>query len=339
MSALQHELEAAGKAASPIVATLALCRAWALAPSSRLARLARGFARQIQVEPVPGANQEEREAAWLELASHAGPVELQELLAAPWSKKPKDAARRLSALARLGPDPRIVGSLLELDTGSRYASTAGHRFWQDVYELLLRWGSVEAVDRVPKDLPASEHTSPWNAARYTAIFQPLALRWAGRWPKDTRRPHRPARRCSRSLRCTGNPEFRGCRTRRCSWSNRSGCRGGMRHSRGTRRPRSPGCRRTPSRRCRSAPRRRSPRCRRSWRCPALRSTTGRSRWCRPNPARRTPSHRGTRNHRPPRDTPCSRRRCPDTAATLRCCSCHSGRRRTGSPGCPLHTPP
>ena len=109
---------------------------------------------------------------------------MQELLATPWSKKPKDAARRLSFLAKLGPDPRIVGSLLELDTGNRYPSTAGHRFWQDVYELLLRWGSVEAVERVPKDLPASEHTSPWNAARYRAIFEPLAIRWAGRWPVE-----------------------------------------------------------------------------------------------------------------------------------------------------------
>lgn len=184
MSALEGELETAVKATSPVVTLLSLCRAWRLCPSSRLARLARGFARQQQTDGVQGANQEEREAAWLELAEHAGPVELQELLATPWSKRPKDAARRLTALARLGPDPRIVGSLLELDTGSRYASAAGHRFWQDVYELLLRWGSVEAADRVPRDLPASEHTSPWAAARYAAIFEPLALRWAGKWPSE-----------------------------------------------------------------------------------------------------------------------------------------------------------
>jgi uncharacterized protein (TIGR02996 family) len=188
MSALQAELEAAVKASSPVVSMLALCRAWALAPSTRVARLARGFARQLQVDAVPGDNQEERESAWLELAARAGPADLQELLASPWSKKPKDAVRRLSALARLGPDPRIVGSLLELDTGNRYASAAGHRFWQDVYELLLRWGSVEAVERVPKDLPASEHTSPWNAARYRAIFEPLAVRWSGRWPAEPALP-------------------------------------------------------------------------------------------------------------------------------------------------------
>lgn len=188
MSALETELEAAVKAVSPVVSMLALCKAWALVPSSRVARLARGFARQLQVDGVPGANQEEREAAWLELARRAGPAELQELLATPWSKKPKDAARRLTALTRLGPDPRIVGSLLELDTGSRYASAAGNRFWQDVYELLLSWGSVEAVERVPKDLPASEHTSPWHAARYGAIFQPLALRWAGKWPVEPQLP-------------------------------------------------------------------------------------------------------------------------------------------------------
>ncbi len=184
MSTLQLELEVAVKASSPVISMLALCRAWALVPSTRVARLARGFARQLQVDSVPGANQEEREAAWLELAAHAGPAELQELLATPWSKKPKDAARRLTALAGLGPDPRIVGALLELDTGSRYASAAGNRLWQDVYDLLLRWGSVEAVERVPKDLPASEHTSPWNAARYRSIFEPLAVRWAHRWPVE-----------------------------------------------------------------------------------------------------------------------------------------------------------
>lgn len=184
MSALQHELETAVKVSSPVVSMLALCRAWALTPSTRIARVARGFARQLAVDSVPGANQEEREVAWMQLAARAGPAELQELLATPWSRKPKDAARRLSALAVLGPDPRIVGSLLELDTGSRYPSTAGHRFWQEAYELLLRWGSVEAVERVPKDLPASEHTSPWNAARYRAIFEPLAVRWAGRWPVE-----------------------------------------------------------------------------------------------------------------------------------------------------------
>jgi len=188
MSALQQELETAMKASSPVVSMLALCRAWALTPSTRIAKLARGFARQLAVDGVPGANQQEREQAWFSLAARAGPADVQELLATPWSKKPKDAFRRLGALTRLGPDPRIVGSLLELDTGSRYPSTSGHRFWQEVYELLLRWGSVEAVERVPKDLPASEHTSPWNAARYRAIFEPLAVRWAGRWPTEPRLP-------------------------------------------------------------------------------------------------------------------------------------------------------
>ena len=92
MSALQLELEVAVKASSPVISLLALCRAWALAPSTRVARLARGFARQLQVDGVPGANQEEREAAWHQLAAHAVPAELQELLATPGSKKPKDAA-------------------------------------------------------------------------------------------------------------------------------------------------------------------------------------------------------------------------------------------------------
>lgn len=188
MSSLQQELEAAVKASSPVVSMLALCRAWALVPSTRIAKVARGFARQLSVESVPGANSEDREIAWMELAARAGPVDVSELLATPWSRKPKDAVRRLSVLSRLGPDPRVVGSLLELDTGNRYPSTAGHRFWQDVYGLLLRWGSVEAMERVPKDLPASEHTSEWNAARYRSIFEPLAVRWAGRWPVEPALP-------------------------------------------------------------------------------------------------------------------------------------------------------
>lgn len=184
MSALEHELEAAVKATSPVVTLLALCRAWAAVPSTRVARLARGFARQAQAEPVPGAHQRAREVSWRTLAANAQPLDLQALLATPWSKTPKDAASRLAAFTRLGPDPRVVGALLELDSGNRYASAAGHRFWQDVYELLLSWGSVEAAERVPRDLPASEHTSPWSAARYRSIFEPLALRWAGRWPVE-----------------------------------------------------------------------------------------------------------------------------------------------------------
>ena len=81
MSALQQELEAAVKASSPVVSMLALCRAWALVPSTRIAKVARGFGRQLSVESVPGANQAEREVAWLELAARAGPVDVQELLA------------------------------------------------------------------------------------------------------------------------------------------------------------------------------------------------------------------------------------------------------------------
>ncbi len=184
MSTAEHELEQAVHANSPITSLIAVCRAWQLVPSTRLAQLARGLAAQLPADSVPGANQDEREAAWHELAVSASLVELQSLLATPWSKKPKDAARRLEQFRRLGPDPRIVGALLELDTGGRYASAAGNRFWQDAYDLLLGWGSVEAAARIPKAGPTSDYASPWSAARFSSIFEPLAIRWAGRWPRE-----------------------------------------------------------------------------------------------------------------------------------------------------------
>ena len=184
MSTALAQLEQAVRSRSPLEAVVAACRAWALVPSTRLARIARGLAAQAPGDAVAGANQEEREAAWQAMAARAGPVELQDLLATPWSKKPKDAAARLAQLKRLGPDPRIVGALLDLDTGGRYPSAAGHRFWQDAYELLLSWGSVEAATRVPRDLSASDYASPWTTARYGAIFEPLTVRWAGRWPVE-----------------------------------------------------------------------------------------------------------------------------------------------------------
>lgn len=182
MNAVEVELEAALQATSPEATTLALCRAWAKAPATRIATLARGFARLTHHAPLPGANEAQREAEWTALALRATPAELDALLATPWSKRPKLAERRLRAFERLGPDPRVAGHLLELDTGSRYASAAGLRFWTEVYELLLRWGSVEAAERVARADPPSP--SPWEAARQRDLFGPLALRWAGRWPKE-----------------------------------------------------------------------------------------------------------------------------------------------------------
>ncbi len=184
MNSAQRELELAVAASSPIEAMLAACRAWKSLPSTRLALVARGLAAQVPGDAVPGANPQEREAMWNEVASTANPVDLQALLATPWSKNPKDALVRLAHLRRLGPDPRTVGALLELDTGGRYASAAGSRFWQDVYELLLSWGSMEAAQKVPRELTSADYASPWNLARYRGIFEPLVLRWAGRWPSE-----------------------------------------------------------------------------------------------------------------------------------------------------------
>jgi uncharacterized protein (TIGR02996 family) len=77
-----------------------------------------------------------------------------------------------------------VGALLELDTSARYTSAAGGRFWHDVYELLLTWGSVEAATRVKKSVTTQESASAWTTVRASTIFDPLALRWAGQWPVE-----------------------------------------------------------------------------------------------------------------------------------------------------------
>lgn len=181
MSSVQQHLERALAAASNVESLEALCAAWRELPSARLAKLARGFAAIEPPEALPGDSQDERESAWLALAARATSVrEVQALLATPWSRKPKDAARRLDHLRRLGPSPLIVGALLDLDSGERYPSAAGNRFWAEVYELLLGWGSAEAAARVPREPP----DSPFGAARFVALFEPLALRWAGRWPGE-----------------------------------------------------------------------------------------------------------------------------------------------------------
>lgn len=182
MSAAQQSLELALAAASIAETVGHLCDAWRALPATRVAKLARGFAALEAMDSLPGANQDEREAAWLALAARTdGSVsELQALLATPWSKKPKDASRRLDHLRRLGPNPLTVGALLDLDTGERYPSAAGNRFWAEVYEVLLSWGSVEAAERVPRAPP----DSPFGAARFFCLFEPLTVRWAGRWPRE-----------------------------------------------------------------------------------------------------------------------------------------------------------
>ncbi|MGV3620764.1 MAG: TIGR02996 domain-containing protein [Archangium sp.] len=180
MSDVLLELSRAAGAASASERLAALCRAWALAPSKRIAELAV----TVRAAPVSGANQEEREAAWQLLAARATVDDIPTLLATPWSKKPKDAANRLMFFERFGPDPRVARALLELDTGNRYSSAAGHQFWRAAYSLLLRWGSAEAAARIPRDARAFPDSSPWSGQRFIAIFEPLVVEWTGRWPAE-----------------------------------------------------------------------------------------------------------------------------------------------------------
>lgn len=183
---IDHELSLAANAASASERMSALCRAWALMPSTRIADLVQSLA--VRAEPVAGANQEAREIAWQVLAARASSEDLPTLLATPWSKKPKDALQRLAFFERFGADPRIVNALLELDTGTRYSSGVGHQFWRAVYSLLLRWGSVEAASRIPRDARAFPDSSPWSGQRFIAIFEPLVVEWNGRWPVEPELP-------------------------------------------------------------------------------------------------------------------------------------------------------
>lgn len=181
---LQH-LQRAVDAPDTAETVRAVCAAWAYVPSSRLSKLAAALTRRLNVEPVPGANQPEREQAWHALAMSDAPDVLPRLLATPWSKQARDAQERLNVLmSRFGPDPRIATALLELDTGSRYPTGAGHRFWGNVYRLLLRWGSAEAADRIPRDARAFPDSSPWAGRRFVSIFEPIVVEWNERWPEE-----------------------------------------------------------------------------------------------------------------------------------------------------------
>lgn len=180
----RHVLEHAKAAASLEEALLFVCRAWALLPSSQLSRLAQALSQALPAEAISGATQRLREERWHEVASAADPRDLQTLLATPWTKRPADAIARLEKLARFGPDPRIVLALLELDTGQRFLSGAGNRFWGLVYEQLLDWGSPEAAARIPQEPPPRGDPLLFAEARFANIFQPILAAWSGRFPVE-----------------------------------------------------------------------------------------------------------------------------------------------------------
>jgi uncharacterized protein (TIGR02996 family) len=181
---VEEELERAADAASLEEALEGVCRAWAACPSTRLSALARDLGRLVRVEAIEGENEARREVAWQEVAGRGERRALPSLLATPWSRKPAAALRRLEALGRLGPDPRIVHALLELDTGRRFTSGAGFRFWRQAYGLLLSWGSLEAAARVNRWPPPQGHASEWEAARFRVLFEPLMREWVTRWPEE-----------------------------------------------------------------------------------------------------------------------------------------------------------
>ncbi|MEW6430124.1 MAG: TIGR02996 domain-containing protein [Myxococcota bacterium] len=180
----RHELERARAAPSLEEALLAICRAWARCPSARIAALALRYARAQPAEAVAGPTQKAREARWHELAAAADPADLPTLLATPWTKRPADAIARLEKLGRFPPDPRIVHALLELDTGQRFLSAAGNRFWVLAFEQLLAWGSAEAAARIPKGPPPPGDPMPFAASRFANIFGPVLASWGGRLPVE-----------------------------------------------------------------------------------------------------------------------------------------------------------
>jgi uncharacterized protein (TIGR02996 family) len=142
------------------------------------------LSRALPSEPVAGATQRRREEAWHALAESADPRALQTLLATPWTKRPADAVARLEKLARFAPDPRIVHALLELDTGQRFLSAAGNRFWQLAFDLLLSWGSAEAAARIPLRAPPPGDPAPFAVPRFVGIFEPLLASWTKRLPQE-----------------------------------------------------------------------------------------------------------------------------------------------------------
>lgn len=181
-SLAEQELARAVAAALPGERLLAVCRAWALWPAVELGALAVVLGRGLPGAGVGGANQAQREAAWQALAGQHEPAHLEALLATPWSRRPADAEARLAALERFPRDPRIVAALLELDSGARYLSAAGNRFWLRVYRLLLTWGSSVAAERVARQRAPGSAAHPAAAVRARQIFEPLWLEWLDRLP-------------------------------------------------------------------------------------------------------------------------------------------------------------
>jgi uncharacterized protein (TIGR02996 family) len=168
-------------APTPERCVLALARAWAQSPSRSVARLCVGLSPPGQA--VTGSTEADRERAWHTLAASADPHDLPALLATPWTNKPKDAVARLRAFDRFYPDPRIVWHLLDLDTGDRFSSMAGARFWRSAWDLMLRWGSTDAVRALPATAPTNV-ADPLVAKRWNTIFLPVLADWAHRLPRE-----------------------------------------------------------------------------------------------------------------------------------------------------------
>lgn len=181
--AAEAELERACASASDEACVLALARAWALFPSSLIAHATVTLGRSLPHAAIEAETQHEIESAWHALADTRDPKHLPVLLATPWNRRPKDASRRLEKLNHFPRDPRIVDHLLELDTGERFLTPAGAQFWKDAWTLMLEWGSVDAARRLPREAPLHA-VMPWEATRWSQIFDDVVRSWAGRLPPE-----------------------------------------------------------------------------------------------------------------------------------------------------------
>lgn len=177
------ELGRAVEAGSLAACVDSVARAWSAWPAGALERLTVALAEAVPAASLEGATVDDIEARWHALAAGADPNELPTLLATPWLASPKAALARLEKLAAFPRDPRIVDRLLDLDTGERFLSKAGMRFWSAAWRLMLEWGSVEAARRLPTVAPDASDP-PWAHARSTATFAPLRLAFAGRLPVE-----------------------------------------------------------------------------------------------------------------------------------------------------------
>ena len=179
----EDELFAALGAPSTDACVTALARAWAVFPAARIGQAAVAMGAGLSAEPVSGLTQRAREARWHEVAEQSNPADLPALLATEWPKRPKDALARLEQLARFPRDPRIVQHLIELDTGERFLSGVGVRFWRAAWTLVLGWGSAEAATRLPKDAPVGS-ALPWAMSRWLRVHQVILGAFAGRLPTE-----------------------------------------------------------------------------------------------------------------------------------------------------------